>query len=74
MRKALDGHTKGEAPTVEEIEAALGEISKGGKAQFGGDLTVAGGAAGKCPSNAERGAFFTDWYTDRSSVIYLPIP
>ena len=45
MRKALDGHTKGEAPTVEEIEAALGEISKGGKAQFGGDLTVAGGAA-----------------------------
>jgi methionine synthase I (cobalamin-dependent) len=45
MRKALDGHTKGAAPTVEEIESVLGEVSKGGKAQFGGDLSVAGGAA-----------------------------
>jgi 5-methyltetrahydrofolate--homocysteine methyltransferase len=45
MRQALDGHTKGAAPTVEEIESVLGEVSKGGKAQFGGDLSVAGGAA-----------------------------
>ena len=45
MRKALDGHTKGAAPTVEEIESVLGEVSKGGKAQFAGDLSVAGGAA-----------------------------
>jgi hypothetical protein len=45
MRNALDQHTKGSAPTVEQIEAVLGEISKGGKAQFGGDLSVAGGAA-----------------------------
>ncbi|MFT7178437.1 MAG: methionine synthase I (cobalamin-dependent) [Oceanospirillaceae bacterium] len=45
MRNALDGHTKGAAPTVEEIESVLGEVSKGGKAQFAGDLSVAGGAA-----------------------------
>ena len=45
MRQALDGHTKGAAPTVEEIESVLGEVSKGGKAQFSGDLSVAGGAA-----------------------------
>ena len=45
MRKALDGHTKGAAPSVEEIESVLGEVSKGGKAQFAGDLSVAGGAA-----------------------------
>lgn len=51
MRKALDGHTKGAAPTVAEIEAVLGEVSKGGKAQFGGDLTVAGGAADGAVTN-----------------------
>jgi hypothetical protein len=45
MRQALDGHTKGEAPTVEQIELVLGEVSKGGRAQFSGDLSVAGGAA-----------------------------
>ena len=45
MRQALDGHTKGATPTVEEIESVLGDVSKGGKAQFSGDLTVAGGAA-----------------------------
>ena len=45
MRQALDGHTKGASPTVEEIESVLGEVSKGGKAQFAGDLSVAGGAA-----------------------------
>jgi len=51
MRKALDGHTKGPAPTVEEIELVLGEVSKGGKAQFGGDLSVAGGAADGAVTN-----------------------
>lgn len=51
MRKALDNHTKGEAPTVEQIESVLGEVSKGGKAQFGGDLSVAGGAADGAVTN-----------------------
>lgn len=45
MRLALDGHTKGTSPTVAAIEALLGKVSKGGKAQFCGDLSVAGGAA-----------------------------
>ena len=45
MRNALDNHIKGESPTVEQIESVLGEVSKGGKAQFAGDLSVAGGAA-----------------------------
>ena len=51
MRRALDNHTKGEAPTVEQIESVLGEVSKGGKAQFGGDLSVAGGAADGAVTN-----------------------
>ncbi len=45
MRSALDAHTKGEAPSLEDIVAALGEVSKGGAAQFAGDLSVEGGSA-----------------------------
>ena len=30
---------------MEQIESVLGEVSIGGKAQFAGDLSVAGGAA-----------------------------
>jgi len=51
MRTALDNHTKGDAPSVEQIESILGEVSKGGKAQFGGDLSVAGGAADGAATN-----------------------
>ena len=45
MRQALDAHTKGEAPSLEAIVAELGEVSKGGAAQFDGDLSVEGGSA-----------------------------
>ncbi|MDP6969278.1 MAG: betaine--homocysteine S-methyltransferase [Gammaproteobacteria bacterium] len=45
MRQALDSHTKGLAPSLEQIVAALGEVSKGGAAQYKGDLSVAGGSA-----------------------------
>lgn len=45
MRDAIDGHTKSEAPSLENIEAGLGEISVGAKAQLSGDLSVAGGSA-----------------------------
>ena len=45
MRAALDGHTKGEAPSLDEIVAVLGEVSKGGQAQYEGDLSVEGGSA-----------------------------
>ncbi|HCH32436.1 MAG TPA: methionine synthase I [Oceanospirillaceae bacterium] len=51
MRTALDNHTKGDAPSVEQIESILGEVSKGAKAQFGGDLSVAGGAADGAATN-----------------------
>jgi 5-methyltetrahydrofolate--homocysteine methyltransferase len=45
MRHALDAHTRGAAPSLEQIVAALGEVSKGGAAQYQGDLSVAGGSA-----------------------------
>jgi len=45
MRQALDAHTKGPAPSIDEIVAELGEVSKGGAAQYQGDLSVAGGSA-----------------------------
>jgi 5-methyltetrahydrofolate--homocysteine methyltransferase len=45
MRAALDKHTKGAAPSLEEIVTELGEVSKGGTAQYQGDLSVAGGSA-----------------------------
>ena len=46
MRKALescDAHP--ERPTLEAILADLGEVSNGAKAQYAGDLSVAGGSA-----------------------------
>lgn len=45
MRDAIDSHTKSEAPSLENIEAILGEVSVGAKAQLSGDLSVAGGSA-----------------------------
>ena len=45
MREALDNHTAQKSPSLETIEAALGEVSVGAKAQLGGDLSVAGGSA-----------------------------
>jgi len=45
MRHAIDQHTKADAPDVQEIEAKLGEVSVGARAQIGGDLSVAGGSA-----------------------------
>ncbi|PID60244.1 MAG: methionine synthase I [Gammaproteobacteria bacterium] len=45
MRKSLDAWTPGPAPTLADIEASLGEVSTGAKAQLAGDLSVAGGSA-----------------------------
>ena len=49
MRKAIDEHladtTTHDSPTLDEIEAALGDITKGAKAQMAGDLTVEGGSS-----------------------------
>ena len=45
MREALDAHTRGAAPTLEAINSALGEVSNGARAQWGGEQSRAGGAA-----------------------------
>lgn len=43
MRKAIDNHTKGAAPTREEIEQGLGVLSTGATAQREGKLSIAEG-------------------------------
>ena len=45
MREALEAHTPGPAPTLEEINALLGDVSNGARAQWGGEQSRAGGAA-----------------------------
>jgi 5-methyltetrahydrofolate--homocysteine methyltransferase len=45
MRNAIDSHSKGESPKMEEIVARLGELSTGAKAQLEGKLSIADGAA-----------------------------
>ncbi len=45
MRKAIDLHSKSSAPTIEEIESRLGQLSTGARAQMRGDITRLGGAA-----------------------------
>ncbi|HPQ94531.1 MAG: betaine--homocysteine S-methyltransferase [Thiothrix sp.] len=45
MRKAMDSHTPGARPTLEQIQQQLGTVSKGAMAQLAGDLSVAGGSA-----------------------------
>ena len=46
MRQALEACTEHPAePTLEAILADLGDVSTGAKAQYGGDLSVAGGSA-----------------------------
>lgn len=54
MKDALDAHTKGPAPTVEAVVSALGEISTGARAQWGGALSRAAGAAPG--ANLKRGS------------------
>ena len=54
MRDALDAHTKGAAPELETIVSTLGEVSTGARAQWGGELSRAGGAA--AGANLKRGS------------------
>jgi len=44
MRRALEAHTRGPAPSAEEIEALLGPVSTGAKAQFAGKTARSAGA------------------------------
>lgn len=45
MRDALDAHHGGPSPELEMIVSALGEVSTGARAQWGGELSRLGGAA-----------------------------
>lgn len=53
MRDALDGHRAGPSPELETIVSALGEVSTGARAQWGGELSRLGGAA--AGANLQRG-------------------
>jgi methionine synthase I (cobalamin-dependent) len=55
MKDALDAHTKGNAPSIDEVVGALGEISTGARAQWGGEQSRAGGAAAGANLNRGRG-------------------
>ena len=54
MRDALDAHTQGPAPELAAIVGALGEVSVGARAQWGGELSRLGGAA--AGANLKRGS------------------
>ena len=54
MRDALDAHTQGPAPELDAIVGALGEVSVGARAQWGGELSRLGGAA--AGANLKRGS------------------
>ena len=56
MRDALESHTRGPAPTLEDIKARLGEVSNGARAQWGGEQSRAGGAAPGANLSRGRGA------------------
>jgi 5-methyltetrahydrofolate--homocysteine methyltransferase len=55
MKDALDAHTKGPAPELEQVVSALGEVSTGARAQWGGEQSRAGGAAAGATLNRGRG-------------------
>ncbi|MEY3445383.1 MAG: hypothetical protein RIR45_138 [Pseudomonadota bacterium] len=54
MREALDAHTKRDAPELDAIVSALGEVSVGARAQRSGELSRLGGAA--AGANLNRGS------------------
>ena len=56
MREALESHTRGPAPTLEDINTRLGEVSNGARAQWGGEQSRAGGAAPGANLSRGRGA------------------
>jgi len=55
MRDALEAHTPAPSPQLEEIVGALGEVSTGARAQWGGEQSRLGGAAPGANLNRGRG-------------------
>jgi 5-methyltetrahydrofolate--homocysteine methyltransferase len=53
MRDALEAHSPAPSPQLEDIVSALGEISTGARAQWGGEQSRLGGAA--AGANLKRG-------------------
>ncbi|MGK0373657.1 MAG: 5-methyltetrahydrofolate--homocysteine methyltransferase [Arenicella sp.] len=47
MRAAIDQHTKGQTPRIEDVIKILGSVTAGAQAQLGGDQSVEGGAVSK---------------------------
>jgi methionine synthase I (cobalamin-dependent) len=47
MRAAIDQHTKGQAPAIEDVIKTLGFVTAGAQAQLKGDQSVEGGAVSK---------------------------
>jgi len=54
MRAAIDEHTKGTTPAIEEVIEALGSVTAGAQAQLLGDLSVEGGAVSKGRRGARK--------------------
>ncbi|MDD9855694.1 MAG: betaine--homocysteine S-methyltransferase [Gammaproteobacteria bacterium] len=54
MRKALDGHRRGDLPTLEVIESRLGAVSAGARAQLRGEMSIAAGAVGGGRAESRR--------------------
>lgn len=44
MRQAIDEHSKGETPAIEDVIEVLGDVTAGAQAQLKGDQSVEGGA------------------------------
>ena len=53
MRDALEAHSPAPSPQLEDIVSALGEVSTGARAQWGGEQSRLGGAA--AGANLQRG-------------------
>lgn len=47
MRAAIDEHTRGETPAIEDVIDVLGSVTAGAQAQLQGDQSVEGGAVSK---------------------------
>ena len=54
MRTAIDQHHKGDIPSLDEIQTALGEVTAGASAQMRGDFSVSGGSVSGSANGAGR--------------------
>jgi 5-methyltetrahydrofolate--homocysteine methyltransferase len=55
MRRALDAHTRGPRPSLEDVVERLGDVSTGARAQWAGELDRMAGAAPGAQVDRKRG-------------------